>query len=191
MTRQWLPKKNEFVILDTNIVIHLRQRNDYRAQCTGVIDRIIANGAKLIIPQIVECELIRNARDIKEFDDTLKFIKQFIRWKTTSEVIDTACRIQALYCWNDGTKNHGQKDIFNDMIVGATAGHQEIQTKKKTYILSCNQDFLSPYFEECHRYAMRSTDGMRSSYLHYYRPKKNITRRDWRHYQASLIPSVT
>ena len=184
MTRQWLPTRNEFVILDTNIIIHLRQKNEYRTQCTSIIDKIIGNGTKLIIPQIVECELTRNARDVKEFNETRKFVQQYLQWPTTADVIDTACRIQALYCWNDGTKNHGQKDIFNDMIVGAIAGYHEIKTRKHTYILSCNQDFLSPYFEECHRYAMRSSDNMRSSYLHYYRPKKNITRRDWNHYQT-------
>lgn len=187
MTRQWIPRKDEFVVLDTDIIINLRQKNDYKKPLAEVIDKIKAGGVHIIIPQIVECELIRNARDAQEFQETQLFVSEYISWPTKPEILNTACKIQAMYCWNEGTKDHGQKNIFNDMIVGAIAGYQEIDTKKSTYILSCNQDFRSPYFEECHKIPLHCSSGKRILYIHYYRSKRRIISRDWNEYQKSIV----
>lgn len=181
----WIPPKNDFVILDTNVISAMRRGvDDFCEQYTSLVDSFESSGVKIVIPKVVQYELLRNARNLKEYEDTLNFFEEKIEWDMPKAVTDAATMINALYCWNESTKNFGQGDIFNDLIVGATAAFYEKKTNKCAYILSSDHDFREPYFKLIKSYVLENEQKKKLRYAFIFRANRHVINQDWKKYKA-------
>jgi predicted nucleic acid-binding protein len=180
MERNWLPPKDSYVVLDTNICIYMQSKEcDFFSATNNLIDTIAKSGATIVIPQVVRSEIQRNTRNRKEYDQKQQFCDLYDNFLMTSDVVDAASRLQALYCWNPKTKQHGQTNIFSDMIIGTITCLLEHKTKKKAYILSADQDYIPPYFDIESYYLFDNIEKRKAGYCFLYHPNIDRIKIDW------------
>jgi len=164
------------------VLITIAENRKYKDGCLDLIESIENRKATLIIPQIVEYELLKRAENIIEYNETIELIKnRYVRWCLAPEITNTASKLYSLYRWNGTTKCDlmNNKTIFNDLIVGATAIHWQKETKKNTYILSSDRDYMEPYFSVVSRYKLPASDGLSCLYFLLYKPNNHAIINDW------------
>lgn len=191
MARDWIPHSGNFVVLDCNIAIPLQNKqSDFCPAISALLDRIIGNEAEVIIPQIVRCEMLRNAKSMLAYREMRAFLDGYASWPTLPSLIEAACRLQALYCWIPKTKSHGQAEIMRDMIIGATAAANETSTGCCTYILSGDEDFKEPYFRIVADYLLENPTKRKAQYFYLYRPNRYIINKHWKDRENAYVVEV-
>ena len=186
-----MPTKNDFVVVDTNVLITARENRDYRKACSKLLEEIISQSQqkKVIVPQFVEFEFLKRSAEMREYADTIAYFEdKFIRLSVPPPVTITAHKILMLYKWNETTCDHAMnnKTLFIDLCTASVAIHFEKLFKKKTYILSSDQDFCPPYFSIKEAYKLDHANGFKCLYFYLYDANKAAILDDWKKYLDDL-----
>ncbi len=194
MREHWIPIADSYVILDTNICSHLLNTEldgnlEYFEQMNQLIDEMLAAKIKIVVPQIVSCELLRKAKDKRQYSIIDTFLRQYYTHLLSPETVDAASKLQSLYIWSKNKKkNDNQEDqkkgnspstVFFDMIIGVTVAIMEHQTKMPTYLLSGDQDFREPYFTTESYYLLGNPERKKAQYFYLYSIEREKIKKDW------------
>lgn len=190
------PTKGESVVIDTNVIITLTENKHYKKDLSALIEKFEKDGVELIIPRIVEYELLKRADDICTFYDALEYVQsKFTRWEMSEPITKTGIALYALYNWDqtakelmDQKRQKGQTNsLFHDLIVGSTAMHHEEATGKSTFILSADHDFMRPYFCQEYSWCLRHAKHEKSTMsFHLLRAESQLVIDEWAKYKATL-----
>lgn len=182
VTRDWRPPGDTCIILDSCTLIELTNpQHDFHNECCRIFEGIIcANSPTLIVPQIVECEVLGGAASAPLMDEALKALKDFVRLPIQKEALDFAFMLRCIYRWR-----HNVKLELVDSIIGATASIHEDTTRKCTYILTSDTDFRPPFFKEVSEYLQDERIKRKQKLLHLYRPLNYQIQREIDEHQES------
>lgn len=175
------PKTNELVLLDTNVFAAMA--SGFLNQCIEILKHLQAKDVWLVVPKVVQCELLKNSFSPAVYRETEEQLyDSFVILDLDVEIMDAACKLNSLYHWNAAIRNKVQKkNIFNDMIIGTMAAHSEKRGENNpSYILSEDGDFLSPYFYEVEYCPLLDQRGRPQKYLHLYRVNREQANIDWK-----------
>jgi hypothetical protein len=176
------PQKSELVLIDANVFILMTE--GFLDQCVQILKDLTDREVSLILPQIVKCELLKNSLNPVVYKQVEQQINDsFAVLDVDTQILDAACKLNALYHWSPSLRNKVQKkNILNDMIIGAMAALTEKGSQLPSYILSEDGDFMSPYFLEVEYVGLLSEDGKALRYLRLYRVNRDQANADWQTY---------
>jgi predicted nucleic acid-binding protein len=145
------------ILIDTNVIIYL-QSKPYGAQLKDLMETLKTKKTALIVPQIVELELLKRSKDVGIFNDTIGYIQDnFDRWPISEDILSTSFILFILYRWNKKTSSIANAENINftfDLIVAAhSASYQHLNPKNEIFILSADSTpYPTPYFNIVEQY---------------------------------------
>lgn len=189
-------KKGDSVVLDSNVIVTLTENRRYKKGCSELLDEIEDREVELIIPRIVEYELLKRAGSVVDFYKTLSFVEEkFTRREMSEPIMKTAIALYALYHWDETArecmeqkKQKGHTNSFlHDLVVGSTAMHYQSETKRRTYILSADHDFMRPFFSQEYSWVLRDAKtNLRAMSFHLLRAEADLVIQEWEKHKAHL-----
>lgn len=181
------PQNNEGVVIDTSFFTLCLS---HTKECVELLQELYDRGVVLVMPQIVKCEILRTSMDIS----TYKVIDKLLHGIFDTVDIDgdqlrSACTLHNLFYWIPETKSKMQgRSIFNDLLVGALAADLEKEIQQSCYILTEDNDFMSPYFIEEEKFGLVDNKGLTKRYVHLMRVDWRKIEEDWKEYNS--IPQM-
>ena len=139
--------RNSGILLDTNIISYSRRKSFRRGTNKWITDCEQMKN-KMILPQIVEYELLRNCDSFEAFAELEKVLhKKFFIAYCNNKTLECATCINLLLHLREETKEIAKKKLLlNDLLIGAIAGQLQKKDGTTMYIASCDQVFPLPYF---------------------------------------------
>lgn len=188
MKKDWIPSTGDCVVLDTNIV-NFARRKAYKSACTQLLTSLARRGVKLVIPQIVEYELLRHSENMAEYQRIKHELeRQFKRWPIDEGIFQAAILMQCLYHWHEMSRKFSERrDTLADMLVAATAGKHQVEQQCRTYILSGDQDYALPYVFPVAQYELEHNEKSTAPlYVHFFEIYVDQVNRDWKNQLESV-----
>jgi predicted nucleic acid-binding protein len=196
VTKDWPPRKEACVMLDSDILIELTNpKHPFHRQCKQLLTTTIRErGATVIIPQIVEFEVTSRVPNIAYLNDILREldgeeggIRKYQLQPINPKAVSLGSILRCLDRWQSEketkqTKAEVEEKAF-DALVGASAAVHEDATGHCTYILTCDDGYTPPYFREVSQYLL--DNGSSTKRVRLFRPNSYLILHDMEKYQRA------